>query len=77
MNVWLKHVVVLTLGLLVYYAVTYLVVYISITTPSVAAAIISAGESPIGQVNTTIASLFPVPFVLWAIGVLMSKWVPF
>lgn len=77
MKVWLRHILTLTLGLLIYYAVTFLIVYITIMSPGISDAIIAAGGSPIGQVSTSIAALFPTPAVLWLIGVILSKWIPF
>jgi hypothetical protein len=77
MNAWLRHVFVLTMGLLIYYAVTFVVVYATIMSPDISSAIIADGGSPIGQVSTSIASLFPIPAILWLIGVILSKWIPF
>jgi hypothetical protein len=77
MNKWLRHILVLTAALLIYYAVTFIIVYATIMSPGISAGIIAAGGSPIGQVDTSIAALFPAPFVLWIVGVILSKWVSF
>jgi hypothetical protein len=77
MRVWLRHIFTLTLGLLIYYAVTSIIVYVTIMSPGISAAIIADGGSPIGQVGTSIGALFPIPAVLWLIGVVLSKWISF
>ena len=76
-KVWLRHIIILTLGLLIYYGVTFIIVYATIMSPGISAAIIAAGGSPVGQVGTSIGALFPAPAILWAIAVVLSKWISF
>jgi hypothetical protein len=77
MRVWLRHILILTMGLLIYYAVTFVIVFVTIMSPSISASIIANGGSPIGQVSTSIAALFPAPAILWGVGVVLSKWIAF
>lgn len=74
---WFKHVVVLTLGLLIFYVVSYVVIYETIMSPATKAAIIAAGESPSAEIGASVEALFPFPLILWGIGVLLSKWISF
>jgi hypothetical protein len=74
---WLKHVAFLTLGLIIFYIVSYIVIYTTIMFPATSAAIIDAGQSPSAEIGASIGAIFPAPFVLWIIGVVLCKWIAF
>ncbi|WXG47047.1 MAG: hypothetical protein WED05_10375 [Candidatus Atabeyarchaeum deiterrae] len=77
MRPWFRHIILLTATLLVYYAVTFVVIYLTVTTPSVAASLIANGQSLEATMGQLIMALFPIPFFLWLIGVVLSKWIAF
>jgi beta-lactamase regulating signal transducer with metallopeptidase domain len=74
---WFKHVLILTLGLLIYYAVSYIIIYTTIMNPANSGAIVAAGQSPGAQIGSSIAALFPIPAILWVVGVVLCKWISF
>lgn len=77
MRVWFRHILVLTMGLLFFYAVSFAIIYVTIMSPSVSSAIIANGGSPIAEFSASVATLYPIPAVLWFIGVILSKWIAF
>lgn len=77
MNAWLRHVVVMTVALLLYYIVTYVVIYATIMSPATSAAIIADGVSPSAEIASSIGALFPIPAILWLLGVVLSRWIAF
>jgi hypothetical protein len=74
---WLRHIAVLTLGLLIFYAVSYFIIYGTIMSPATSAAIIADGGSPSAEIASSVGALFPIPAILWLIGVLLCKWIAF
>ena len=74
---WFKHIAMLTLGLLIYYAVSYFVIYATIMNPSNSAAIIASGQTPGAEIGSSIGAIFPIPAILWIIGVVLCKWISF
>jgi hypothetical protein len=83
-KIWLKHVALLTLGLLIFYAVSYIVIYTTIMSPATSAAIVAAsiktgnpGLTPGAEIASSVGAIFPAPFVLWVIGVILCKWIAF
>nr|MDO8098820.1 hypothetical protein [Candidatus Njordarchaeota archaeon] len=74
---WVKHIFTLLIALGLYYAVTYLVIVGTINSPSVSEAIITAGSTPAEQIATSFQALFPVPFLLVIVGIVLSKWIQF
>jgi hypothetical protein len=81
---WFRHVAALTLGLVIFYAVSYIVIYASIMNPATVAAIRAAsiatnnpGLTPGAEISSAFGAMFPVPLVLWIVGVVLSKWVSF
>jgi hypothetical protein len=77
MRPFFRHVLILTMALLIYYAVTFIIVYTTIMSQSVKSAIISDGGNPANQVGASISALFPFPAILWLIGVILGKWIAF
>jgi hypothetical protein len=74
---WVKHIITFLLALGLYYAVAYLAVVSTINAPTVSAAIIAAGSTPAEETGAMFQALFPVPFFLVIIGIVLSKWIQF
>jgi hypothetical protein len=74
---WFRHVLILTVGLLIYYAVAYVSIYTTIMTPSNSGAIIAAGQTTGAVMGEAIQALFPIPAILWVVGVVLCKWISF
>jgi hypothetical protein len=77
MNAWLRHVFIMTAALLLYYVVTFVVIYATIMGPTTSSAIIADGGSPSAEIASSIESLFPIPAILWLLGVVLSRWIAF
>lgn len=77
MKALLRNIMILTLALLFYYAVAYLTISITINSAPIATKIIANGGDPRAQVAASVQALFPIPFVLWIMGVALCKWVVF
>ncbi len=77
MNAWLKHVLIMTAALLLYYVITFVVIYATIMSPATSAEIIKDGGSPSAEIASSIEALFPVPAILWLLGVVLSRWIAF
>jgi hypothetical protein len=74
---WFRHIIALSLGLLIFYATSYVIIYLTIMSPATSAAIIGDGGSPSAEIASSIGALFPIPAFLWIIGIVLSKWVAF
>ena len=74
---WFRHIIALTLGLLIFYVVSFVIIDATIMSPSISSAIIADGGSPSAEISSSIGALFVIPAVLWVIGVLLSKWIAF
>lgn len=77
MNAWLKHVLIMTASLLLYYVITFVVIYTTIMTDPTKSAIIADGGSPSAEIASSIGALFPIPAILWLLGVVLSRWIAF